>query len=195
LAIAFRGTPTYSPKEWRVNFECVMRKYDQFGQAGSMGLGVHEGFMGAYKCVAASINLWIWRSHSTRGTSRVFFTGHSLGAALATVAAFMAPPAFAPHWDVSFNLVTFGSPRVGDASFCAAVRGSIGACERLVHGEDMVPSLPLTYMGYEHVPGPVLLPQMPRPWADCFAARHIFDHIPTLYADRLWEVHSSTTPA
>ena len=44
--------------------------------------------------------------------SRLILAGHSLGAALATLAATVFPPAL---------LVTLGSPRVGDAEFVAAL--------------------------------------------------------------------------
>jgi predicted lipase len=57
--------------------------------------------------------------------------GHSLGAALATLAADRLP-------DVQ-GLYTFGSPRVGDKGFQAHFRVK---AYRLVNGKDIVPTVP-----------------------------------------------------
>jgi pimeloyl-ACP methyl ester carboxylesterase len=67
------------------------------------------------------------------------FAGHSLGAALATLAA-ARYPAVGP-------LYTFGSPRVGDAAFAESVRVP---CYRFVNNSDFVTGLPPP-VRYRHV--------------------------------------------
>jgi triacylglycerol lipase len=121
----------------------------------------------------------------TKGQN-VWFTGHSLGAALTTLA--MGNASYA-----NANLVTFGSPRVGNAnfrdSFFCRLRQveKVPFLKRYVHGDDIVPEVPLESMGYVHIPGLLPLKAMPRPWENILIPRKVFDHIPTNYAERIWE--------
>jgi hypothetical protein len=69
--------------------------------------------------------------------------GHSLGAAIATLAASVLQPTL---------LVTVGSPRVGDAAFVAALATLPGA--RFVDCTDIVTTVPPPPLGYTHVRSP-----------------------------------------
>jgi triacylglycerol lipase len=71
---------------------------------------------------------------------RLLYTGHSLGAALATLSAGLQPPV---------ALYTFGSPRVGNAAFSASVAGI--AHERYVDCADLVCQIPPGGFAYDHV--------------------------------------------
>ena len=78
----------------------------------------------------------------------VFYTGHSLGAALATLAAARRfvegkiPPA---------ALYTFGSPRVGTTEFIRAFPPTFLHC-RVVNDQDIVPTVPPRTLNiYHHV--------------------------------------------
>jgi hypothetical protein len=68
------------------------------------------------------------------------FTGHSLGAAAATLATSLWPRA---------ALYTFGSPRVGNPAFGDTLRGS--RVERFVNCCDLVCRVPPEGLGYVHV--------------------------------------------
>jgi hypothetical protein len=87
------------------------------------GGNVHAGFASAFASVRDQIEMWL-EAHAAR--TRLTLAGHSLGAALATLA--MA------RWQAS-RLVTFGCPRVGDERFAAtiadaaAVRRYVGCCD------------------------------------------------------------------
>jgi hypothetical protein len=75
-----------------------------------------------------------------RGNVPVWYTGHSLGAALAVVTAVRQQPA---------GLITFGEPLVGDADFCRLVPDDRHF--RVVDCCDVVTTLPpLTPGGYQH---------------------------------------------
>jgi hypothetical protein len=81
-------------------------------------------------------------------TPRVWFTGHSLGGALATLAADL-------HGGEE-TLYTFGSPRVGDADFSQGHAQRVSATWRMVHDRDLVARVPLhggigPGFGYQHV--------------------------------------------
>jgi hypothetical protein len=70
------------------------------------------------------------------------FTGHSMGAALATLAASRVQSSMA-------RLVTIGSPAVGDAAFAATVDGM--QVDRYVNCCDIICTLPPPRLGYVHV--------------------------------------------
>jgi pimeloyl-ACP methyl ester carboxylesterase len=69
----------------------------------------------------------------------VFYTGHSLGAALATLAAARRAPQAA---------YAFGSPRVGDAQFVDKLKNV--PVFRVIHGNDVVTTVPPEALGFRH---------------------------------------------
>jgi predicted lipase len=78
----------------------------------------------------------------------VIFTGHSLGGAIANLAAFDF--ANARHHR-SFRLYTFGQPRVGDEKYANAVSTAISNHFRVVHKKDIVPHKPAYFFfSYRH---------------------------------------------
>jgi len=72
--------------------------------------------------------------------------GHSLGGALATLAA-MDIKLNVPGKSVS--CYTFGSPKVGDSAFAGAYNKLVPDTHRFVNDTDLVPKIPP--FGYEHV--------------------------------------------
>ena len=78
----------------------------------------------------------------------LFITGHSLGAALAVLAAEMAVAGgLRPR-----AVYTFGMPRVGGSQFQASYNASLGdVTYRLVHGIDLVARVPMSSLGFRHV--------------------------------------------
>jgi hypothetical protein len=72
------------------------------------------------------------------------FTGHSLGAAMATLASALQTPK---------ALYTIGSPRVGDQTFADELRALDN--HRYVDCCDIVPQLPPESFGYAHIPGEI----------------------------------------
>jgi len=70
----------------------------------------------------------------------LFYTGHSLGAALATLAAARRAPSV---------VYTFGSPRVGDLGLCELLTRI--PFHRVVHGSDIVTTVPPEILGFRHV--------------------------------------------
>jgi lipase (class 3) len=99
---------------------------------------VHNGFAIAVRALQPQILEWI--ESAKPDMNKLILTGHSLGAAMATLAATIWRPGL---------LVTLGSPRVGDAAFIATV----GAMKvvRFVDCCDAVTEVPPEIGGYAHV--------------------------------------------
>lgn len=108
-------------------------------KAAKVGGRVHSGFAAAFAQVSDRLDAILARR--TR-KQRLWLTGHSLGGALATLAAAHIGS------EAIDGLYTFGSPRVGDAAFTAVLpsRSHI----RFVHRDDWVPQIPPEFLGYVH---------------------------------------------
>ena len=122
-------------------------------------LKVDHGFLKAYQSVRNATANGIAQGLGKCGANcSVLFTGHSLGSAMATIAAAelggdgiggigVAGPA-------PVRLFTFGSPRVGNAAFAAWAHSRVqNASVRMRRQKDIVPAIPPRSVGYAHVPG------------------------------------------
>ena len=161
--IAFRGTETFNIEDWMTDLDCPT---DNFG--------IHRGFHDAYVKVCAEVMDW---DNKNKGTC---YTGHSLGAALATIAAWRSYCR-----ENHPTLITFGSPRVGTEEFTSRMP-SVGQA-RYVHGQDIVPHLP-PKGAYAHLGGVNHLEPMSKPLVNLLMPHSVFDHVPTLYAERIWQL-------
>jgi triacylglycerol lipase len=102
---------------------------------------VHRGFANAYRGV------WDAISHRLPFNSRLIIAGHSLGGALATLA---ADTLNGPHHVE--GVYTFGSPRVGNATFARNYNKDLrNVSYRFVNAGDPVPHLPWVFATYRHV--------------------------------------------
>jgi triacylglycerol lipase len=106
--------------------------------------GVHTGFATTW----ASIKPQVDQFFRGRRFETIHCIGHSLGGALATLAALHC----AESGYGAPELYTFGSPRVGFASVAQRVTAAIGAARihRVAHSADPVPMIPL--WPFVHVP-------------------------------------------
>jgi hypothetical protein len=110
-------------------------------------------------------------------SSRCYFTGHSLGGALATLAAMRLAEIkeyeddsqaeitgsdndgdWKPRIGQPQAIYTFGSPRVGCKDFAAKMKASGIASYRIVNSTDIIPELPLPF-GFRHIDVPIYLTQ------------------------------------
>jgi len=137
VLISFRGTQATHVKDLATNVHIKLVS----GPAGK----VHEGFLGALGAVWDDLIKFI---RNERGSRALWVTGHSLGAALATLAV-----ARLRLESVELNgLYTFGSPRVGDEDFTRAFDADIkDQTFRYVNNNDVVPRVPPRLSKYDHV--------------------------------------------
>lgn len=125
--LAYRGTQADRPQD--LVTDLLAWRTDRPG-----GGKVHTGFWLAYRSLADQVGPWL----DNLSAKRLIVTGHSLGAAMATLMAADHPRA---------KLVTFGCPLVGDKNFATAFGRD---CLRYVDCTDMVTTVPYGFLGYAH---------------------------------------------
>ena len=106
--------------------------------AAGVGARFHKGFVEAiaeiWEPLAAAVEAELQADDRP-----LWITGHSLGGALALLAAWLFKRRFVPVHEVC----TFGAPRIGNREACAAFdREFTGRIFRYVNGRDPVPKLP-----------------------------------------------------
>jgi triacylglycerol lipase len=131
--VSFRGTSDGA--EWVADIDAIPDDYlpvAGFGQ-------VHAGFQDVYELVRTNIAANL--ATATAGCDQILITGHSLGAALAVLA---APDIFRkmPPNSIEPRLITFAGPRVGLTDFVSTFNATIESCFRVVNFLDIVPYLP-----------------------------------------------------
>jgi len=131
-ALIFRGTTDLM--DWLTDF----RAFPVSWPAGGF---VHEGFAEAIELVQSRITASL--KQNVPSGCPLFIAGHSLGAALATLAASLFKPRV---------LYDFGSPRVGDSEFAQSLNGI--SIYRVVNNRDVVtvvpPPVPFHHFGELH---------------------------------------------
>ncbi|MCI1711828.1 MAG: lipase family protein [Chiayiivirga sp.] len=140
--LAFRGTETVNPgdapgkiievaRDWRVDA--------RFGQVPLAEVGLaHGGFVSALDA------LWPQIEPCLALAPRWWCTGHSLGGALAALAALRLHRA----GHALAGAITFGQPRCGDRVLAQALDAL--PLRRVVNGCDLVPRLPPSRLGFKH---------------------------------------------
>jgi hypothetical protein len=143
LFVAFRGSA--SIQNWIDNI-----KVSQITPYDDDSIGVEKGFYKSYNYLKVDLfdNLSILSKKY--GTRNILITGHSLGAAMATLMTYDIITLF-PSYVVT-HLITFGSPRVGNSKFVESFNEQYeNVYYRITHYYDMVPHVPEEFMGYLHI--------------------------------------------
>jgi triacylglycerol lipase len=133
IYVVFRGTKTIS--EWIADATVTQVDYTYVTNGGK----TETGFTTVYESIRAAIIQKV-NSLASGGTyTTLYITGHSLGAALAVVAA----PDLIEQTEFKQPVVyTFAGPRAGDPTFAALYNGAVSTCWRVVNTNDEVPKLP-----------------------------------------------------
>lgn len=169
--LVFRGTD--SNRDYVTDFESGILPWDR------NEIGVHKGFRKALDSVWDEVE-----KELSELVCPIFYTGHSLGGALATLAASRYRPQ---------AVYTYGSPRVGNDAFVRSLQTL--PIHRVVDNKDAAASLPPEVLGFRHV-GLLQLLMEPHTEAkenSIFAPLKIFeepprilaDHAPVNYVDRI----------
>ena len=109
---------------------------------------VHKGFYKAEQAVYADVLAQVETLVAKYPSYTVLVTGHSLGAAMATLTAMDLQNSGVGN----VKLVNFGSPRVGDTNFANWYSDNMAYRNRITHHKDMVPHCPM-HERFTHISG------------------------------------------
>ena len=145
VCVAFAGSDT--KVDWlrtnvNVQVEDLASLESVRGCEGGIGGAVHKGVLDAWK----SIRERVWTEVSNQlllrgGSATIVMCGHSLGGAMATVAAVDMACSVDPAYVPSLTLISFGSPAIGDAAFARSVAARVPTSIRVTTVTDPVPKL------------------------------------------------------
>lgn len=142
--LAFRGTQ--EPRDFITDAQCWM---DYLVESQDW---VHHGFATAFRSMRDELLDFV----ISKPAEPIFVTGHSLGGALAMLAA-----NYLRHNLRVGAVYTFGGPRVGDATWAMCYDAALGdRTFRFVNEEDIVPRVPGMLAGYRHAGQEVFLPAL-----------------------------------
>ena len=144
--VSFRGT--FNQAELREDFDVAQTTVTLAGgltpvpgvpppaNGGCAGLCVHRGFLADYLVFQDRVAAWL---AAQAGVSTLYITGHSLGAA---VACLCAADLATRRPDLAVRLVTFGTPRAGNAAFAYRVAALAEHAMIVSNTEDVVANIP-----------------------------------------------------
>lgn len=145
VVIAFRGSDNW--QDWLTNL-LALKSLWTGGEMRLPEVRIHTGFRQAYN----NVRTQILDAITAIRPEHVYVTGHSMGGALATLAAFEIGLRATGKWGVpreydfikQVTMYNYGSPRVGNAMFAAFYRNAVRDSHRLVVPLDLVTTVPPT---------------------------------------------------
>jgi triacylglycerol lipase len=152
-----RGTETFT--DWADDLDLSQTPYSLVSGYGN----VHAGFMAIYASMSPATLVAIKNALAQLGasTKALYFTAHSLGAALST----LAVPDVIAHAGLDRSKIQIfhyplASPRVGDSDFYYQYAYQVLPTYRIINTEDIVPDLPPAVVPlfgylYKHIGMPV----------------------------------------
>ncbi|KAG2434517.1 hypothetical protein HYH02_012184 [Chlamydomonas schloesseri] len=157
IVLVFRGTDSSNWGQWAENMR-AWRTDHMYPEPGFPHALIHAGFY----------TLWTGSSLQTTFTAavselvaahpgaRLVAIGHSMGGALAQLAALEVKLAYSNvtgggGGPMHATVYTFGAPRVGNLAYQQLFNSFIDVSWRFTHNRDVVPSVPLQLMGFQHV--------------------------------------------
>lgn len=180
VLVAFRGTETPTSieglKDWLLTdaLNLLMVPEGRLGTdlaAAGVGARFHQGFVNAIADIWEPVYQQV-DGELRRSDRPLWLTGHSLGGALALLAAWL----FHRRMVSVHQIYTFGGPMVGNAEAARAIdREFRGRIFRVVNGPDPVPRLPLMSLianEYRHCEQELLLAADARPQPESSTLQH-----------------------
>jgi hypothetical protein len=146
LFIVFRGTQSAGEKISNSMAGKLDAVFDNL-----QGGHVHRGFHRCYESVRPAIQSFLLAHAGPESLIRV--TGHSLGGALASLAAMDIATGGLPCR--ALEVYTFASPRVGAARWARHFSAQRLAAWRIANRRDVVTKVPPAFLGYRHAGVPI----------------------------------------
>lgn len=139
LYISFKGVS--STKDLFDSADCNKYNYDVLNN-----IKIHKGFWNKYSNLRSQLHYLI-NTYSTK-VNQIVCTGHSLGAALASICALDIYYTY----KIRATLHTFGSPRVGNVDFANIMPHILNEHYRVTYMDDVVSHIPMGFE-YQHIYG------------------------------------------
>ncbi|KAK1978094.1 lipase [Colletotrichum cereale] len=140
IVVAFHGSSGIN--DWISNLKAGLVNSDLCS-----GCKVHDGFQETYADIEQTIRMVVPGLRMNHPDYNVAITGHSLGAALAT----LSTAHLRQIMGIPIDTYLYGAPRVGNEEFVKFYNGQPGQTFRVTHWDDPVPRLPGHGLGYYHV--------------------------------------------
>ncbi|KAK4223533.1 Alpha/Beta hydrolase protein [Podospora fimiseda] len=138
IVLSFQGS--VSLRTWIVDFIFAQIPCDL-----TFGCLVHTGFFASWLEIASSATALVKQAKAANPTYQVVATGYSLGAAVSTIGA-----GYLRKDGIPVDLITYGSPRVGNNAFAKFITNQAGLEMRATHKDDPVARLPPIIFNYRH---------------------------------------------
>ena len=143
--VAFRGSSDIA--NWITNLDFIRMSYPLCS-----GCSVHEGFYTAEQQALPQIQNAVQQLVAAYPSYSIVVTGHSLGAALATLTALD----LAQTYGSGVSVYNYGCPRIfNQAGANWASGGAVYIGARRTHYQDIVPHLPQEIFGFVHTNGEI----------------------------------------
>jgi hypothetical protein len=133
-------------------FGLVALNQSRFPQNANGSIQVHSGFQETFERTADGLLAGVKAGLAATGVSKIAVTGHSLGAALATMTGMMIKDAVDPS--VAVTVTTFGLPRGGNPAWADFLDNNLGVTF-VTNQHDPVPIVPPKALGFQHSSGEV----------------------------------------
>ncbi|KAF2032298.1 alpha/beta-hydrolase [Setomelanomma holmii] len=139
IVVSFRGSTTIDA--WITNFD-----FDTVDTDICSGCTAHHGFWNSWVDARNLVTPAVKQASTTYPTYQIRVVGHSLGGAIASLAA-----AQLRNYGLTVALYNFGSPRIGGTKISSYITNQSDGNYRITHLNDPVPKVPLLTMGYVHI--------------------------------------------
>ena len=146
VIICFQGTADVH--DWLDNLDAKFTPLP-----GAQRYNVHAGFWNALDTLWKGVSAFL-AGNAASGNVPVYLCGHSLGGAMAALAAARLWLPGGSEYGKQYaqgGLYTYGQPRVGDDAFASAISDVMkGQYYRFVNNDDVVPHVPPWAAGFRH---------------------------------------------
>ncbi|KAI9297898.1 alpha/beta-hydrolase [Neoconidiobolus thromboides FSU 785] len=145
LIVAIRGSKSLN--NWIVDgllFQTTIELPPPYNQA-----KVHFGFNKASLAVLSQIGEVLKREVNVNPKVKITLLGHSLGGSIMGMLSHYLVQYKYITFD-QFQLITFGMPRVGDATYAKYINSNVKTLARITHQTDFIPLIPPIALNYLH---------------------------------------------